>query len=210
MQDIKELTLEGLKDILGSWNKPSFHARQIFSWVYQKRAENFDQMSNLPFDLRAKLKEEFYLSGLRVIKVLKSGDGTEKQLFELKDGNFIEAVIIPAQKRLTGCLSSQAGCKFACRFCASGLLGFKRNLTSGEILDEISYLERNSRDKKLTHIVFMGVGEPLDNYDNVLKAVRIINSSEAFNIAARRITISTSGVIPGFSIPISLAKRARK
>lgn len=197
IQDIKQLLPDDLKGIVKSWNMPSFHAMQIFSWLYQKRAENFDQMSNLPFELRAKLREKFYLFGLRLLKVFKSSDGTRKLLLALKDKNFIEAVIIPAEKRLTACISSQVGCRFACCFCASGLRGFKRNLNCGEMIEELLYLKKNSGNRRLTHIVFMGIGEPLDNYDNVLKAIKIINSPDAFNIASRRITISTSGVIPG-------------
>jgi 23S rRNA (adenine2503-C2)-methyltransferase len=153
-------------------------------------------MSDLPVDLRKKLQENFYISSLKLTKRLKSYDGTEKLLFELKDGNFIEAVIIPTEKRITGCISTQVGCKFACRFCASGTKGFKRNLSTSEIIEEVLYLKSICQDKKLTHIVFMGIGEPLDNYDNVIKAIRVINSPHTLNIGARRITISTSGLIP--------------
>jgi 23S rRNA (adenine2503-C2)-methyltransferase len=117
----------------------------------------------------------------------------------LHDGNTAEAVSIPSDERVTGCVSSQVGCKFACAFCASGALGFKRNLTVGEILDEVAFLRFQSKAGDLTHIVFMGMGEPMDNYDNVLAAIRIINAKEAFHIGARRITISTSGVIPGIA-----------
>jgi len=197
MQNIKELTLEELKEALKKWGEPQFHAKQIFSWVYKKGVLDFDQMSDLPLGLRECLKANFYLGGLKLVNTLKSRDGTEKFLFALRDKNIIEAVIIPTEKRITGCVSTQAGCKFGCKFCASGLLGYKRNLSVGEILDEILYLKNNSKDKKLTHLVFMGIGEPLDNYDNVLKAIRIINSSYALNIGARRITISTCGLIPG-------------
>lgn len=197
MLDIKELSLNELEDILKSWSVPKYCARQIFLWVYQKGILDFSGMSNLPLDLRNRLKGEFYISSLKATDVLKSKDGTEKFLFELADKNLIEAVAIPADKRVTGCVSSQVGCKFSCKFCASGILGFKRNLTAGEILDEVLHLKNNSLDKKLTHIVFMGTGEPLDNYDNVLRAIRVINSPGGFNIGARRITISTSGIIPG-------------
>lgn len=174
-----------------------FHARQIFKWIYQKGVLDFQKMSDLPAGLREQLKKDFYISGLKLIEKLQSRDGTEKFLLELKDKNLIECVSIPHERRVTGCVSSQVGCKFACRFCASGLSGFKRNLTTGEILDEALYLKNNSRTKDLTHIVFMGTGEPLDNYAHVLKAIRIINSEYAFNIGARRITVSTCGVTPG-------------
>jgi len=211
MQDIKELGLKELEDKLLSWGLPKYHAKQIFSWIYQKGAFDFSSMSNLPLPLRKKLAAEFYILGLALADLQKSIDGTTKFLFELKDKNLIEAVNIPMRKRapgligkagtrlcaVTGCVSSQVGCKFSCQFCASGLKGFKRNLTVGEILDEVLYLKNNTRKAELTHIVFMGTGEPLDNYENVLKAVRLINSPDALNIGARRITISTSGIIPG-------------
>jgi len=197
MQDIKELSLRELEEKLFSWGKPKYHAKQIFAWIYQKAAYEFSNMSNLPISLRNSLADEFYILGLSLADLQKSSDGTAKFLFELNDGNLIEAVNIPAAKRATGCVSSQAGCKFACEFCASGLKGFKRNLTCGEILDEVLYLKNNLQDEQLTHIVFMGTGEPLDNYDNLLKAIRVINSADAFNIGARRITISTCGIIPG-------------
>jgi 23S rRNA (adenine2503-C2)-methyltransferase len=154
-------------------------------------------MSNLPQDLRALLQENFSLSNLKLIKTVESRDGTRKFLFGLNDKNIIEAVSIPTEKRLTGCISTQVGCKFACRFCASGMFGFKRNLTCAEMVEETLYLNKVHPDRKLTHLVFMGTGEPLDNYDNVIKAIRIINSKSALNIGARRITVSTCGIIPG-------------
>ena len=197
MQDIKKLSLKELEEKLLSWGKPKYHARQIFAWIYQKAAHEFSLMSDLPASLRKLLADEFSILSLSLADLQKSSDGTAKFLFELSDGNLIEAVNIPAASRVTGCISSQAGCKFACEFCASGLKGFKRNLTSGEILDEVLYLKNSLPDSKLTHVVFMGTGEPLDNYDNLLKAIRVINSPDAFNIGARRITISTCGIIPG-------------
>ncbi|MFZ2603825.1 MAG: 23S rRNA (adenine(2503)-C(2))-methyltransferase RlmN [Candidatus Omnitrophota bacterium] len=196
IKDIKDFSPKELESILIGLGHEAFHAGQIFSWIYKKQVSDFSLMSDLPEGLREKLKEEFSLTNLKPIKVLKSSDGTEKFLFELKDKNFIEAVSIPAKDRVTGCVSAQVGCKYSCRFCASGMLGFKRNLTSGEILDESLYLKNKSSTKKLTHIVFMGTGEPFDNYDNVLKAIRIINSPLGLNIGARRITISTAGIVP--------------
>jgi 23S rRNA (adenine2503-C2)-methyltransferase len=195
-RNIKELTLEELKEALVSWKEPDFRAKQIFSWIYQKGANGFGQMSNLPQELRRRLEENFSLFSLELASSQESSDKTKKFLFRLFDDKHIEAVTIPAEKRLTGCISSQAGCKFACAFCASGALGFKRNLTAAEILDQVLFL-KNSSGRPLTHIVFMGTGEPMDNYDNVLKAIRIINSDYAFKIGARRITISTCGIIPG-------------
>ncbi len=196
MKDIKGLGLKELEEILTGWGERPFHARQIFTWIYTKGASDFEAMSDLPSGLRKRLKGNFYIYALRLIKGLKSSEGTEKFLFELKDNNFIEAVIIPTEKRVTGCISTQVGCKFACRFCASGAFGFKRNLEVAEMIEQVLYLRNASRGKKLTHIVFMGIGEPLDNYGPVIKTIRIINSPQAFNIGARRITISTSGIIP--------------
>jgi len=196
MQDIKELSLIKLEEKLLSWDSPKYYAKEIFKWIYQKGAYEFNSMSNLPVALRKKLTDEFYILGLKLAELQVSNDRTSKFLFELNDKNLVEAVNIPVAKRSTGCISSQVGCKFACNFCASGLKGFKRNLTVGEILDEVLYLKNNAQKADLTHIVFMGTGEPLDNYENVLSAIRVINSSSAFNIGARRITISTSGIVP--------------
>ncbi|MDD4899439.1 MAG: 23S rRNA (adenine(2503)-C(2))-methyltransferase RlmN [Candidatus Omnitrophica bacterium] len=195
MLNIKELSLKELEELLVSWGEKRFHAAQIFSWIYQRGAQDFSQMSNLSLALRKKLEERLQFSSLNLAANLKSSDGTEKFLFSLADNNFIEAVSIPMQKRLTGCVSSQAGCKFACSFCASGVAGFRRNLSAAEIIDQALFLNNHSHGK-LTHLVFMGTGEPLDNYENVLKAIRIINSPQSLNIGARRITISTSGIIP--------------
>ncbi len=197
MKSINGLTLEELEEILAEWSQPAFHVKQIFAWIYQKQITDFGAMTNLSPALRRRLKENFSIQGIKLVESLKAYDGTEKLLLELKDKNLIEAVTIPAEKRITGCISTQVGCKFACCLCASGLLGFKRNLTSGEMLEEILYLKNNSQSRKLTHLVFMGTGEPLDNYEQVIKAIRIINSPHAFNIGARRITISTCGIAPG-------------
>jgi 23S rRNA (adenine2503-C2)-methyltransferase len=196
LKNIKELGLEELGVVMKDWELPSFHARQIFSWIYQKGIIDFEQMSNLPAHLRKHLKENFSNLDLKIAHLDQSLDGTQKFLFKLSDGRLIEAATIPVESRLTGCLSSQAGCKFACAFCASGLIGLKRQLTSVEILDQVLCLKNNNR-QPLSHLVFMGMGEPLDNYDNVLKAIRVINAPHAFNIGARRITISTCGIIPG-------------
>lgn len=193
-KQILDLSLEEIKEILKDWKEPQYHASQIFSWIFEKRVPDFLDMSNLSLALRERLKDNFFIYGLKLKKELKSVDGTQKLLLELADKNLIEAVIIPAEGRVTGCVSSQAGCKFGCGFCASGLLGFKRNLSSGEIVEEVLWLKNKA--PALSHIVFMGVGEPLDNYDNVLKAIRIINAKEGLKIGARRITISTCGIIP--------------
>lgn len=195
--DIKNYTLEELENIFKDWQRPIYHAGQVFSWIYQKRVFSFDKMSNLSLDLRNRLKENFVFKSLGLIKSQESADASKKFLFRLEDGNYIESVLIPAEGRNTACLSTQVGCKYACSFCASGQLGFKRNLEAWEIIIQVLEIQRILKDKKVSHIVFMGTGEPLDNYENVLKAIRIINTQEGLNIGARRITISTSGVIPG-------------
>jgi 23S rRNA (adenine2503-C2)-methyltransferase len=197
MQDIKELSLSELKDKLRQWQYPDFHAAQISSWIYQRGVLEFARMTDLPAGLRRKLGENFSLDSLKLKKIFQSRDGTEKFLLQLRDDYLIEAVMIPAQNRATACVSTQVGCKFACLFCASGIGSFKRNLTAAEILEQVLYLKYNSQSKNLTHLVFMGIGEPLDNYDNVLKAIRIINSKEGLGLGARRMTISSCGVIAG-------------
>jgi 23S rRNA (adenine2503-C2)-methyltransferase len=199
MKDILELDLKDLESELGLLGAPAYHAKQIFSWIYKRRIFNFSQMSDLPHDLRRRLKEEFNIINIGLAKFFESLDGTQKFLLKLSDNNLIEAVIIPAQGRVTACLSSQVGCRFACSFCASGLLGFKRNLEYNEILEELLILDKYSRGGEITHVVFMGTGEPFDNYDNVIKAIRRINAKQAFNIGARRITISTNGIISGIN-----------
>jgi 23S rRNA (adenine2503-C2)-methyltransferase len=196
MQDIAGLYLDELQAILASWAEPKFRAKQILTWVYKKGAQDFSLMSDLAPALRRKLKDNFLIRGLSLRNSLESSDGTKKLLLGLRDGNLIEGVIIPAEGRVTACLSTQVGCKFACRFCASGLTGFKRNLTAAEIVEEALFLNNYSPDTLLTHIVFMGSGEPLDNYDNLMKAIRIINSPYSLNIGARKVTISTCGIIP--------------
>jgi len=195
-KDIQEVTLEELKLILKEWGKPDFGAQQIFFWIYQKGIQGYGQMSNLSRSLREMLKDKFDFFVPESVASCRSRDGTEKFLLKLKDKNLIETVLIPAYGRITGCISTQAGCKFSCRFCASGLSGFKRDLTCAEIISQALFLKRHSAGY-LSHLVFMGTGEPLDNYANVIKAIRIINSPAGMNIGARKITISTAGLAPG-------------
>ncbi|MCK5580084.1 MAG: 23S rRNA (adenine(2503)-C(2))-methyltransferase RlmN [Candidatus Omnitrophica bacterium] len=205
-QDIRNLSLDELCCFLKDSKEQSFRATQIFKWIYQKGVTSFDQMKNLSQGLREKLAKQFTLTGGNGLKSSPakqiSIDGTTKYLFELADGEKIETVLIPTKTRATVCVSTQAGCKFGCRFCASGVGGFKRNLTTSEILAQILTVQSQlpltiNHLSKITHIVFMGTGEPLDNYENVLKAVRIINLKQGLGIGARRITVSTCGVIPG-------------
>lgn len=194
-QDIKNLSLAELKADLSILGFATYTAEQIFSWLYRKRAAAFLEMSNISKENLLKLEKRFYIGAIALKDKLKSKDGTIKFLLELCDKESIEAVFIPAKNRNTICLSSQVGCKYRCKFCASGI-NFVRNLTVSEITAQLSKVIE-IRGEPVTHIVFMGIGEPLDNYENVLKAVRIFNLPPAFNIGARRITISTCGIIPG-------------
>ena len=196
IRTIMDFDLAQMESLCVSWGQQRFHAKQIFTWIYQRGVLDFDAMSDIPVVLRQRLKKEFVFDSLHLKDARSSIDGTEKFLFSLVDENLIETVSIPASGRVTGCISSQVGCKFGCSFCASGKIGFKRNLTLAEIIQQAWYLKYRSASKQLTHLVFMGIGEPLDNYDNVLAAIRILNAGYAMNIGARRITISTSGLIP--------------
>ncbi len=192
-EDIRSLSLNGLASFVESIGEKSFRADQIADWLYQKAVDDFDGMRNISKPLLHKLKDEFTFTPLKVKQELISEDGTRKVLFELSDNETIETVLIPTEKRVTVCVSTQAGCKFGCRFCASGIGGWQRNLDVFEILAQILYMKKY---RDVTHIVFMGVGEPMDNYDNLLKAIKTINAPKGIGIGARRITISTCGVIP--------------
>ena len=195
-KDIMDFSYPELSRAVEGLGEKSFRAKQIFDWIYKKGAVDFDAMTNLPEPLREKLEKQFTLTEPALARQDVSGDGTAKFLFDLKDKEKVEAVLIPAETRATACISTQAGCKFGCRFCASGLGGWTRNLTTAEIVSEVLYVKNHSPGRDLSHIVFMGIGEPLDNYDNVIKAIKIINDPNGINIAARRITISTCGLIP--------------
>ena len=194
--EIKNFTLEELEQEIKSFGEPPYRAGQIFDWIYRKSAVSFDEFTDLPKKLRSRLEENYSFSPLRLSEHVAASDGTEKFLFKLGDGNFIETVLIPAGNRKTLCLSTQVGCKFFCAFCASGLGGFRRNLTAGEITGQVLFLQDKLK-VSLTNFVFMGMGEPLDNLRNVFKAIRIMNSPRGLGIAARRVTLSTSGIVPG-------------
>ena len=197
--DIKSLQLDELRSIV----QPSYRARQITDWLYKKRVNSFAEMTDLPQVLRAKLADDFSFDRIEVVRVLGSADTTRKFLFRLSDGNLIESVLIPASPALYGspsdrrtiCLSTQVGCAYGCKFCASGLDGWKRNLRPNEIVNQITAVERESGER-IDNIVFMGMGEPLANYDNVMGAIQIVNAPWGIGIGARHITISTSGLVP--------------
>jgi len=194
--NILDLSLDDLTARFAGWNEPAFRAKQVFEWIYHKNAVSYSAMTTLSKGLRDKVSAELPFPVLKEEARRVSTDGTTKFLWSLEDGQRIETILIPMEEHNTLCISSQSGCKFACRFCASGLGGWKRNLTCGEIVGQVLNARRLA-GKPITHVVFMGIGEPFDNYDNVMKAVRLLNAKEGFNIAARRITISTCGIIAG-------------
>jgi len=197
--DIKSLHLDELRRIA----QPSYRAGQIADWLYQKRVTSFAEMTNLPHALRTKLADNLCFGKIEVVRVLGSKDTTRKFLFRLSDNNLIESVLIPASPALYGspsdrrtiCVSTQVGCAYGCKFCASGLDGWKRNLRADEIVNQIMAVEEESGER-IDNIVFMGMGEPLANYDNLLRAIQIINAPWGIGIGARNITISTSGLVP--------------
>ena len=197
-EDIRNFSFDELSAYVKRNGEKIFRAKQIFEWIYQRGALSFAQMSSLPEALRKKLSDDFDFKPLTVARKQAAKDGTTKFLFDLCDHQKIETVLIPAARRTTVCISTQVGCKFGCRFCASGIGGWKRNLTTAEILSQILHVkEESSRHKKpLSHIVCMGTGESFDNYENLLKALRIVNDERGIHIGARRITISTVGLIP--------------
>lgn len=196
--DIKNLSKTELEDSLVKFGAQSYRARQIFRWLYKVGVKSFDEMADIPLGLRDKLKKKFHISRLIPLDSKRSSlDRTTKYLFKLEDGNTIETVFLPEAKRNTVCLSSQVGCKYACGFCASAPFGFIRDLSASEILDQVLFVKDHNPAAPITNLVFMGIGEPLDNYDNMIKAIKILNEKDAFGIGARKITISTCGMIPG-------------
>jgi 23S rRNA (adenine2503-C2)-methyltransferase len=195
IKDIKNLTFEELKAEMAAFGAPAYRAAQIFTWTYHKGIERFEAFTNLPMNFRNELAASYFISRLELYGVFRSQDRTRKFLFKLSDGNFIETVLIPAGARATVCLSTQVGCKFSCLFCASGLKGFVRNLSPSEMVNQVLFL-RDHEGEPATNLVFMGMGEPLDNYENLVKAIKIMNSAEGLGIAARRMTVSTCGIVP--------------
>src|SRR5438094_1404487 len=203
LRDIKSLQLEELGEKFRELGEPSYRSRQIADWLYKRRVESFENMTDLPHELRRRLAKLFGFDRLDTVRVLGSEDTTRKFLFRLSDGNLIESVLIPASPALygqksdrrTACVSTQVGCAYACKFCASGLDGFSRNLRPNEIVDQIIAVERENGEK-IDNIVFMGMGEPLANFDNVMRAIRILNAPWGLGIGARHITVSTSGLAP--------------
>lgn len=195
MKNIKDYDLQDLKEELANIGEKSYRAEQIFKWLYQDKVKSFDEMTNLSLDLREKLKENYTICNYNVLKKLESSDGTKKYLFDVLDGNAIESVLMEYHYGKSICVSSQIGCKMGCKFCASTGIPFIRNLSAGEIVEQVLAVEQDTGEK-ISNIVFMGIGEPLDNYDNVIKAIRVLNNPKGLNIGARHISVSTSGLVP--------------
>lgn len=194
--NINELTLEELEKYIESLNEKKFHATQIFKWLHKVGVTSFDDMTDISKSLREKLKENTYIQNLEVIECQKSKkDGTMKFLIKLNDNNAIESVLMKYHHGNTICVSSQVGCKMGCKFCASTKDGYVRSLKASEIEGQLHTVERFSGEK-ISNIVYMGIGEPLDNYDNVIKSIRLINHPYGLNIGARHISLSTCGVVP--------------
>ena len=195
MKNIKDYNLYELKEELKKIGEKPFRAEQIFKWIYESRVSSFDEMTNLSLELREKLKENYTIKQFNILKKQVASDGTKKYLFDVLDGNAIETVLMEYHHGYSICVSSQIGCKMGCKFCASTGIPFIRNLSTGEIVEQIMAVERDE-NIRISNIVFMGIGEPLDNYDNVVGAIRIINNPKGLNIGARHISISTSGLVP--------------
>src|SRR5688572_135052 len=196
-KNIRQLNLAELEQYFETLGEKKFRANQVYEWIWQKGAGSFEAMSNLSKELRQKLSEEFSLPSLVVDTTQVSSDGTIKTRFKTADGHMVEGVLIPTEERKTACVSSQIGCSLSCRFCATGYMERKRNLEFDEIYDEVVLINKQSEKiygKKLSNIVFMGMGEPLLNYKNVLKAIDKITAEDGLAMSPRRITVSTAGV----------------
>lgn len=196
MIDIKSLTYEELTKEIIRLNLPKFRAEQIYKWLHQNGVQSFDEMTNLSKDLRNSLSNEFFIPNCEIEdKYCSQIDDTVKYLFKLYDGEYVESVIMKYKYGYTICVSSQVGCKMGCNFCASTLAGFKRNLLPAELESQL-HIAQNDLGIRISHVVLMGIGEPLDNYDNVIKFMRLINDSRGLNISLRDITLSTCGIVP--------------
>lgn len=195
MKNIKDYNLEELKKEMIELGEKPFRAEQIFKWIHQEKVKTFEEMTNLSLELRKKLEENYTMCNYKILKKQESKDGTIKYLFDVLDGNAIETVLMRYHHGNSICVSSQIGCKMGCKFCASTGINFIRSLTSGEIVEQIIAVEQDTGEK-ISNVVFMGIGEPFDNYDNVVNAIKIINNPKGLNIGARHISVSTSGIVP--------------
>ena len=215
-KDIKSMTLEEVTVEMTALGEKSFRAKQLYDWLHVKLAESFDDMSTLSKDLRQKLKENYSLTALQVAgERISAIDGTRKYLFRLEDGNVIESVWMQYHHGNSVCISSQVGCRMGCRFCASTLDGMERNLRPSEMLDQI-YRIQASTGERVSNVVVMGSGEPFDNYDSLVKFIRLLSDENGLNISQRNITVSTCGIVPGirkfaeegFSVTLALSLHA--
>ena len=195
--DLKNLSPPELEKFVGFLGKERYRSIQILRWLYKEGVHSIDEMTNLSKKFREELARIGFVSNLQPAKIEEAADGTKKFLFELSDGNQIESVLIPDKKRLTLCVSTQAGCALGCQFCLTGKTGWKRNLTTSEILNQVlAVKETLNGTASITNIVLMGMGEPLANYENVLRAIALMVHPDAFKFSARRVTLSTSGLLP--------------
>ena len=209
--DIKSLSETELKSLLEALGEKPFRAAQVFDWIHKKKAQSFDEMTNLSLALRERLKEEAELVSLVPVSVQASRlDGTRKYLFRLEDGNLIESVFMPYHHGNSVCVSSQAGCRMGCRFCASTIHGLSRNLKASEILEQVYAIERDTKER-VSHVVMMGSGEPFDNYEAAVRFIRLISSEKGADLSIRNITVSTCGLTEGIrrfaeeDLPVTLA-----
>ena len=194
--EIKSLSLVQLKNVMIEMGEKAFRAKQIYEWLHQKQAESFDEMSNLSAALREKLKERCVLTTLKMLEVQTSKiDGTQKYLFALPDGNVVESVLMKYKHGNSVCISSQVGCKMGCRFCASTIGGWTRNLLPSEMLEQIYRIQKLSGER-VSNVVVMGTGEPLDNYENLLQFIRLLTDENGLHISQRNLTVSTCGIVP--------------
>lgn len=194
--DLKSMTFDELAGYMTTLGEPSFRTKQLYEWMHQKKAVSFDEMTNLPKKLREKLEESCEFTVLKPLQVQTSKeDGTKKYLFELSDKNRIESVFLPYHHGNSVCVSSQVGCRMGCKFCASTIDGVERNLTTGEMLDEVYRIEADTRER-VSNVVIMGMGEPLDNYSAVVRFIRMLSDERGLNISGRNITLSTCGLVP--------------
>lgn len=193
IEDIRNFSLEELEKNFKAGGFEPYRSRQVFEWVYKKGADTTASMTNLSTDMKAFLDKYYSLSLPDIRELQTSSDRTQKFLLHLKDGSLVESVLIPAKDRLTACLSTQVGCRYACAFCASGMGGFKRNMEVSEILGEFLLMRKQSA-QPISNVVFMGIGEPLDNYQHLMKAIRIMNDERGIKLGARKMTISTCGL----------------
>lgn len=197
LQNIKDFTLQDLAQWFALHEEKPFRARQMFHWLYQKRVQSFEQMANISKTLKEKLQQHFFISQLNRAQQAQSEDGSIKYVFELHDGKRIESVLMPHRDHYTVCVSSQVGCAMGCDFCMTAKMGLLRNLTPGEIIDQILEMWKDlPEDERVRNVVFMGMGEPFHNYKNLIATLDIMLDERGFNFSSRRVTVSTSGLVP--------------